>query len=114
MVGGYVAFPGEGDPAGAMQQKRQFYLELKRHCADKGYRPGWTARMYEERFGCRPPDRAVELRPAENVSVVVRDWLKERNRNHFKQKNAREKLNRAADRNRKAPPARGGREAPQS
>ncbi|HEY1896906.1 MAG TPA: hypothetical protein VGG62_11565 [Terracidiphilus sp.] len=73
------------------QQKRQFYLELKRHCLDRGYRPGWTGCMYRERFGTWPPDGAERLPPAADVSVIVRDWLVERNKRFFAEKNARER-----------------------
>jgi hypothetical protein len=73
------------------QQKRQFYLELKRHCLDRGYRPGWTGCMYRERFGAWPPDGAERLPPAADVSVIVRDWLVERNKRFFAEKNARER-----------------------
>jgi hypothetical protein len=74
------------------QQKRQFYLELKRHCLDKRYRPGWTACMYKERFGVWPPDGAERLRPAVDVSIVVLQWLAERNKRFFVAKNARERI----------------------
>lgn len=74
------------------QQKRQFYLELKRHCLDKGYRSGWTACMYRERFNDWPPDGAERLPPAPEVSVIVRDWMAERNKRYFTLKNAVERI----------------------
>lgn len=73
------------------EQKRQFYCELKRVCIDKGYRPGWTACMYRERFGAWPPDGAERIPPAAEVSCIVRDWMADRNKRYFAAKNARER-----------------------
>jgi hypothetical protein len=48
--------------------------------------------MYRERFGAWPPDGAERLPPAADVSVIVRDWLVERNKRFFAEKNARERV----------------------
>jgi hypothetical protein len=93
------------------QQKRQFYIELKRHCLDKGYRPGWTACTYKERFGAWPPPGAETLAPADRVSPIVRTWMEERNKRHFGDRKQAERMRIPAPPT-VSPPPRVGRDAP--
>jgi hypothetical protein len=74
------------------EQKQRFYRELKRHCLDKGYRDGWTACMFRERFGAWPSRSEEKAPPAAEVSGLVRGWLMERNRKYFALKRARERM----------------------
>ena len=45
---------GKKEPKAPMADKRRFYGMLKWLCADKGYKEGWSAWKYKEKFQCWP------------------------------------------------------------
>jgi DNA repair protein RadD len=61
-----------------LDQKEQFYAELKWIQSLKGHNPGWCWHKYRERFkGERPPKWFEILAPRE-PSISTRNWLKSR------------------------------------
>jgi hypothetical protein len=54
---------------------REFYAMLMAIALEHGYKPGWAAHKYREKFGCWPPSRNVT--PIE-PSPEVRSWVRSR------------------------------------
>ncbi len=59
-------------------QKQQFYSELLLHAHLRGYKPGWAAVTYKDKFGNWPP---YELRKdlADEISPTTQSWITHRN-----------------------------------
>lgn len=57
-------------------QKRRFFGELKTIAADRGYKPGWAANQYRQRFGVWP--NAYKDAPPVEPSFETRDWVTSR------------------------------------
>jgi superfamily II DNA or RNA helicase len=55
-----------------------FYCELKRIQETRGYKPGWTAHKYKEKFGEFPPYDFNRL-PAHAPSAATLRWVQSRN-----------------------------------
>ena len=54
---------------------KQFYSELLYYCKNKGYKDGWAAHKYKERFGVFPRAIPEEIRP---TSIQTMKWIKSR------------------------------------
>jgi DNA repair protein RadD len=61
-----------------MEEKQQFYAELKAHAVMKGYKPGWTANKYREKFSVWPPKHFEGVAPAAVLSPSVAMWIRSR------------------------------------
>jgi hypothetical protein len=55
-----------------------FYCELKRIQETRGYKPGWTAHKFKEKFGEFPPYDFNRL-PAHAPSAATLRWVQSRN-----------------------------------
>ncbi len=61
-----------------VQDRAAFHAELRGLAAEAGYKPGWAAHKYRERFGDFPPF-AWNGAPAAAPSLTTRRWVKSRN-----------------------------------
>ena len=59
------------------QDQLAFFLELRGLAAERGYKPGWPAVNYRERFGDWPP-RPWNHLPAALPGLVTRRWVQSR------------------------------------
>lgn len=66
-------------------EKEQFYAELLGYAKGRGYKDGWVAHKYKERFGVWP--RNVDHVAAEEPSFETAQWLRSRNIAWAKSKN---------------------------
>ena len=53
----------------------QWHSMLAHFAAERGYKPGWAAHKYKEKFGCWPPSRVTTPIPA---SPEVSSWVRGR------------------------------------
>jgi superfamily II DNA or RNA helicase len=67
---------GTGEPP-EVQDKLAFYTELRGYALERGYKPGWAAHKYRERYGVMPPWRWNEY-PAVGPSRATRGWVRSR------------------------------------
>ena len=58
------------------EEKRAFMAGLKAYASEHGYREGWAANKYRERFGVWPNDARVRDVPAMQYDDATRNWLK--------------------------------------
>jgi DNA repair protein RadD len=58
----------------SIEVKEQFLSELKHHCAKKGYKPGWAANQYREKYGVWP--NKIKSYPVSGISDMTKGWLK--------------------------------------
>lgn len=65
-----------------------FMAELRRWAAWKGYKPGWAANQYREKFGVWPRGPAQYVEPALEVSRETMNWIKSRNIAYHRSKRA--------------------------
>jgi hypothetical protein len=56
--------------------RMQWHAMLAHIAADRGYKPGWVAHKFKEKFGVWPPVRSVQ--PIE-PSLEVLSWVRSRN-----------------------------------
>ena len=68
---------GKHDGIG-VKEREQFHSELRHHAHSKGFRPGWAAHKYKEKFGVFPP-WDWNQKPAAPPSVTTQRWLQSRN-----------------------------------
>lgn len=72
-----TAVPGEMEEiAGAgkaREEKREWYGQMLFVCSERGYKPGWAANKFKEKFGSWPNNLRAEPRPP---SIEVSRWLK--------------------------------------
>lgn len=68
--------PKEDRTPKTMEQKARFFCELKRYCAQHGYKEGWAARKYLERLKVWPDHSFKTLPPALYVSPETLNWIK--------------------------------------
>jgi DNA repair protein RadD len=61
-----------------MEEKAQFYAELKGYAAEKNYKEGFAAMKYKERFGVWPNHPSVKYVASRAPSIVTRSWLRSR------------------------------------
>lgn len=60
-----------------VQDRAVFYAELRGVAAEKGYKSGWAAHKFRERYGDFPPWR-WNAAPAAEPSATTRSWVKSR------------------------------------
>jgi superfamily II DNA or RNA helicase len=65
-----------GKAALTTEEKRDFYLQLRAIAVERGYKDGWAANKYKEKFGAWPESTDDAPRPA--IAGVLR-WVKSRN-----------------------------------
>jgi DNA repair protein RadD len=58
-------------------QRKDFFAQLRAVAQMRGYRDGWTAHKFRERFGAFPPWEYKSLRPAAPSESTLR-WVKSR------------------------------------
>jgi DNA repair protein RadD len=57
------------------QERRRFHRQLVWIAHERGYRDGWAAHKFKEKFGTWPQDRSVEpLEP----DAAIRSWVRSR------------------------------------
>jgi hypothetical protein len=66
-----------------IEERAVFYGELKGFAIEKGYKPGWAAMKYKDRFGYFP-ERSVEASPAFDCSLATRVWIDTVNRDFWR------------------------------
>jgi superfamily II DNA or RNA helicase len=71
-------------------QRLQFFAELKAYSAEHGYKPGWAAFKFKEKFGNWPPRDFEHVAPAEMMSAPTISWIRSRNIAWHKSKKANE------------------------
>lgn len=59
------------------QDRRGFFAELRGIAAERGFKAGWAAYKYREKFGAWPP-RSFEHTAAAQPSLTTRRWVKSR------------------------------------
>ena len=59
----------------SMAEKQAMYSELLSYCRDKGYRPGWAANKYREKFGVWPRGLSDEPIPPSPATLA---WIRSR------------------------------------
>ncbi len=57
-------------------ERQVFLAELKAHAAERGYKAGWAAFKFKEKFGAWPPDGMKQVAPASAVSALTKSWIK--------------------------------------
>jgi superfamily II DNA or RNA helicase len=62
--------------AAQTQDESTFYQELKSHAVKRGYKPGWTAHKFKEKFGYWP--NGLEHLPPQDPSTTTLRWIKSR------------------------------------
>ena len=60
-------------------ESRVFLSELKGYALEHGYKPGWAAMKYKEKFGMFPPRYMDSVPPAQVLSPGVALWIRSRN-----------------------------------
>lgn len=60
----------------SFEAKAWFYGQLKQYAKEKGYKPGWAARKYQERYSVWPNDKRVSKAPSRSVTKNVANWIK--------------------------------------
>jgi len=62
-----------------MEEKAQFFAELKHYCVRKSYQPGWAARVYKEKLGVWPNHPSIKnVAPSKWVSQPTLDYITSR------------------------------------
>lgn len=56
--------------------KARFYGELRGYALEKGWKDGWAANKYREKFDVWPNDPEIRNTPALQCGMVVRAWLR--------------------------------------
>lgn len=69
-----------------MAHKEVFLGELQLYAREKGYRPGWAANQYKEKFGVWP--NKIEAREPKMVGSTTQDWIISRQIRWAKRKSA--------------------------
>lgn len=76
-----------------MAEKAIFLGELKAYGAAKGYKPGWAAAKYKDRFEVWPDWSIKGVPPAASISVATANWIKAQNIKWAKSKRRAEMQN---------------------
>ena len=58
--------------------QREFYGELKWIAEDRGYRGGWIAHKFKEKFGAGPNDFRVKSAAPARASLKTTNWIRSR------------------------------------
>lgn len=67
---------GAKPPKARIEDKAAWYAQLLAIAAERGYKPGWAANQYREKFGVWP--RGFRDAPAAYVTDEVRRWVRSR------------------------------------
>jgi superfamily II DNA or RNA helicase len=59
-----------------MDEKARFYGELKTYAGGHGYKDGWCANKYREKFDCWPNHPSIKSHPAIPVTMETAMWIK--------------------------------------
>jgi superfamily II DNA or RNA helicase len=59
-----------------IDEKKQFYAELKYYCEDKKFKPGWAAFKYKEKFGSWPNHPNIKYIDPVEPSQATLNWIK--------------------------------------
>lgn len=94
LVPGQVA-KSRGKREHTMADKESFYAQLLGHCAEKGYKTGWAANKYRDKFGVWPNGMSG-VRPIE-PGYEVASWIKGMNIRWIKGKQKAQRMNEAAE-----------------
>jgi DNA repair protein RadD len=62
-----------------VEQKAQFFAELKTYGQQYGRKEGWAAHSYREKFGAWPERSMRDIEPAPSVSLTTVSWVRSRN-----------------------------------
>ena len=65
------------------EERAIMYGELKGYAEEKGYKPGWAAAKFKDRFGDWPSP-AVKATPTMECSIQTRMWIDATMRDWFK------------------------------
>jgi superfamily II DNA helicase RecQ len=68
------------------EQKGLFFAGLKGYAEERGYKPGWAANQYREKFGVWP-DKYRDV-VAQEPDITVRNWVKSRQIKYAKRRRA--------------------------
>lgn len=60
------------------EDKAEFYSQLRGYGRERGYKDGWAARKYKEKFGVWPDDPRVKYAKAKACGKSVAAWIKSR------------------------------------
>ena len=69
--------PASNAPASQMERAR-FYSELLHHQEARGYKSGWAAHKFKDKFGSFPPWAWNDLQRIEPSPITAR-WIRSRN-----------------------------------
>jgi hypothetical protein len=72
-----------------LDQKQQFYSELLLHAHLRGYKNGWAAHAYRDKFKVWPAHQLVD-QPAKSISPATDSWIISRN---IRKAKAKSKMN---------------------
>ena len=59
------------------QVKEQFYSELSRYATIKGYKDGWAANQYRDKYGCWP--NKINRHYTESMGEMTHNWIRYQN-----------------------------------
>jgi DNA repair protein RadD len=62
----------------SIEEKAEFFAELRGHATIKGYKEGWAANQYREKFGVWPNDPRVRCVQPARPSLKTLNWVKSR------------------------------------
>ena len=77
-----IKLPGKREQrqrAWSLQQKALFFAELKAYGIERGRRAGWAAFSYKDKFGTWPEYSIKDIKPADFISTVTKQWVRSRN-----------------------------------
>lgn len=61
------------------RERQAFFSEMKAYAQQHGYKPGWAAVKYRDRFAVWPPRSFDGIPPAAEVSPAIASWVRSRN-----------------------------------
>jgi DNA repair protein RadD len=62
----------------SIEEKAEFFAELRGHATIKGYKEGWAANQYREKFGVWPNDPRVRCVQPARPTLKTLNWIKSR------------------------------------
>ena len=73
----------------------QFFASLKCHAQARGYKQGWAANQYRQKFGVWPPRYFDNMPPADEVAPHITSWIKSQQIRFAKAKKKQEAIHAA-------------------
>lgn len=68
--------PAQPDPNASLEERLRLSIELLQTARDRGYKPGWVAYRYKQRFGTWPPNSVLDMaRAAIEVPRIRGDFV---------------------------------------